>query len=102
MSRPRSRHTPSSDILGIVAVPIDASELTAEANAGRRRRRYSTLTGSDRIWLWVMVAVPTVLHVMLVWVPALLTVALHLFFSCIGPGPGVCSAAEQQETNEYE
>ena len=59
-----------------MAVPIDASELTAEANAGRRRRRYSTLTGSDRIWLWVMVAVPTVLQVMLVWVPALLTVAL--------------------------
>src|SRR5688500_34442 len=75
-SRPRSRRTPSSEILGIVAVPIDASELTAKADAGRRRRRYSTLTGTDRVWLWAMVAVPTLLHVMLVWVPALLTVSL--------------------------
>ena len=60
-----------------MAVPLDAHELTApERDAGRRRRHYSTLTGSDRVWLWVMVAVPTFLHVMLVWVPALLTVGL--------------------------
>jgi multiple sugar transport system permease protein len=59
-----------------VAVSFDAHEHTATAPAGRRRGRFAALSASDRVWLWVMVAVPTVLHVMLVWVPALLTVGL--------------------------
>jgi multiple sugar transport system permease protein len=45
----------------------------------RRRRHFSELSGRDRFWLWVMVGVPASLHILLVWVPALLTVALSLF-----------------------
>ena len=41
-----------------------------------RRRRFQAITRSDRRWLFLMVGVPALLHVMLVWVPALLTVAL--------------------------
>ena len=41
-----------------------------------RRRRYQMLGRSDRRWLIAMVAVPTVLHVLLVWIPALMTVGL--------------------------
>jgi multiple sugar transport system permease protein len=42
----------------------------------RRRRRFQSLTRSDRIWLGFMVGVPVGLHVLLVWIPALATVAL--------------------------
>ena len=41
-----------------------------------RRRRASTLTGRDRIWLWLMVGIPAFLHIALVWVPATLTIVL--------------------------
>ena len=41
-----------------------------------RRRRVSTLTGRDRIWLWLMVGIPAFLHIALVWVPATLTIVL--------------------------
>lgn len=41
-----------------------------------RRRRFQVLARSDRRWLILMVGVPAFLHIMLVWVPALLTVAL--------------------------
>ena len=41
-----------------------------------RRRRVSTLTGRDRIWLWLMVGIPAFLHIALVWVPATLTIIL--------------------------
>lgn len=41
-----------------------------------RRRRFQVLAGSDKRWLIVMVAVPTVLHVGLVWIPAIGTVIL--------------------------
>ena len=41
-----------------------------------RRRRSSTLTGRDRMWLWLMVGIPAFLHIALVWIPAGLTVAL--------------------------
>lgn len=41
-----------------------------------RRRRFQVLAGSDKRWLILMVAVPTVLHVGLVWIPAIGTVIL--------------------------
>ena len=71
-SRPRSRRTPSSDILGIVAVPVDANELTAKrrhavvAVGATRPSPEPTGSGCGR---WS--PIPTLLHVMLVWVPAL-------------------------------
>jgi multiple sugar transport system permease protein len=43
---------------------------------GRRRRRFRSLTRSDRIWLGFMVGVPVGLHILLVWIPALATVGL--------------------------
>jgi multiple sugar transport system permease protein len=42
----------------------------------RRRRRFRSLTRSDRIWLGFMVGVPVGLHILLVWIPALATVGL--------------------------
>jgi multiple sugar transport system permease protein len=59
-----------------VTVPLDAEELTTTPPAGRRRRRFSALTRRDRFWLCVMVGVPAFLHIVLVWIPALLTVTL--------------------------
>ena len=41
-----------------------------------RRRGSSTLTGRDRMWLWLMVGIPAFLHIALVWLPASLTVVL--------------------------
>jgi multiple sugar transport system permease protein len=58
-----------------VTLSQDASEAVVRPVA-RRRRRHSTLTGSDKWWLVVMVAVPATLHILLVWIPATLTVGL--------------------------
>ena len=44
--------------------------------AGRRRRRFQPLPRSDRVWLALMIGIPAFLHIALVWVPALSTVAL--------------------------
>ena len=57
-----------------MTIPIDANELTA-APTPRRRRPRSRLT-SDKAWLVAMVGVPAFLHIVLVWIPALFTVAL--------------------------
>src|SRR5690606_30153275 len=75
-SKPRSRRTPSSESVPVdlVTIPIDANELTA-APTPRRRRPRSRLT-SDKAWLVAMVGVPAFLHIVLVWIPALFTVAL--------------------------
>jgi multiple sugar transport system permease protein len=43
---------------------------------GCRRRRYSQLTGSDKRALAVMTGVPTILHVVFVWIPAIATIVL--------------------------
>jgi multiple sugar transport system permease protein len=48
----------------------------AAPSAGRRRRRFRTLTGGDRVWLAIFVGIPAALHIVLVWIPALSTVAL--------------------------
>jgi multiple sugar transport system permease protein len=45
---------------------------------GRRRRRYSKLSGSDKFWLSTMVGIPTVIHVVFVWLPAISTIILSL------------------------
>ena len=54
----------------------DAGEVVPARATPRRKRRHSTLTGSDKWWLFVMVAVPATLHILLVWIPATLTVGL--------------------------
>ena len=40
---------------------------------GRRRRHFTQLSISDRVVLGVMVGVPAFLHIVLVWIPAILT-----------------------------
>ncbi len=42
----------------------------------RRRRRYSQLSRSDKIWLTLMVGVPTLNLIVFVWVPAVSTILL--------------------------
>lgn len=54
----------------------DAGEAVVRPVARRRRRRHTTLTRVDKWWLFVMVAVPATLHILLVWIPATLTVGL--------------------------
>jgi multiple sugar transport system permease protein len=41
-----------------------------------RRRRFQTFTRRDRMWLTLMVGIPVTLHIVLVWIPALLTAVL--------------------------
>jgi multiple sugar transport system permease protein len=48
------------------------------ARARKPRKRSTRLTRSDRIWLTVLLGVPTVVVVGLVWLPALATVGLSL------------------------
>jgi multiple sugar transport system permease protein len=57
-----------------VTIPIDATELTAAPTPRRRRPRRRL--GTDKVWLAAMVGIPAFLHIVLVWIPALLTVAL--------------------------
>jgi len=57
-----------------VTIPIDANELTAAPTPRRRRPRIGRI--NDKAWLAAMVGIPATLHIVLVWIPALLTVAL--------------------------
>ncbi len=57
------------------AHPDSGSNGTAALLAGRRRR-YQTFTRRDRMWLALMVGIPATLHIVLVWIPALLTAVL--------------------------
>ena len=41
--------------------------------AGRRRRHYTQLSRVDKAMLTLMVGVPATLHILLVWIPAILT-----------------------------
>lgn len=63
-----------------MTIPIEADELVTTSSAAltakRRRRDRPKLTGSDRTWLWVMVGIPAVLHIGLVWIPAIATTVL--------------------------
>jgi len=44
-----------------------------------RRSRLRRFTGRDKVWLWFMVGIPATLHILLVWVPAILTGVLSFF-----------------------
>jgi multiple sugar transport system permease protein len=48
------------------------SDVSAAPRSGRRRH-YSQLRRSDKIVLGVMVGVPAAIHILLVWIPAILT-----------------------------
>ena len=53
------------------------SKNSAGGKAPRRRKRPMALSGRDRTVFFLMVAVPTTLHVLLVWVPTIASI----FFS---------------------
>src|SRR5215204_4532715 len=49
---------------------------TAAVPRKGRRRRFSQLSLADKVFLGVMVGVPAFLHIVLVWIPAILTAIL--------------------------
>jgi multiple sugar transport system permease protein len=53
-----------------------ATELTTAPREGRRRRRYSQLSRRDKIALALFAGVPTVIHIVFVWIPAISTIVL--------------------------
>lgn len=59
-----------------LGVQAEDDEMAASAGG---RRRFSLLTRSDKWWLTLMVAIPTVLHVALVWIPTISTTVLSFF-----------------------
>jgi multiple sugar transport system permease protein len=67
------------------AVPVTPDEAAPRRLARPRRRRRVQTTGTDRLFLILMVAIPTALVVGLVWLPAVATVVLS-FASWTGVG----------------
>ncbi|HET8789389.1 MAG TPA: sugar ABC transporter permease, partial [Actinomycetes bacterium] len=57
-------------------VPVTPAEAAPRRPARPRRGRRVQTTGTDRLFLVLMVAVPTALVVGLVWLPAVATVVL--------------------------
>ncbi|MEO5899577.1 MAG: sugar ABC transporter permease [Ilumatobacteraceae bacterium] len=53
----------------------DDTVATAALPPGRRRR-FSQLSRSDKLWLRLMVGIPTAVHVAFVWLPAIATIIL--------------------------
>lgn len=56
-----------------------STDIAQAAPRKGRRRRFSQLSRRDRLVLIVMVGIPAFVHIMLVWVPALLTAVLSFF-----------------------
>jgi multiple sugar transport system permease protein len=50
---------------------------TAPPDAGRRRR-FSQRSRTDKVWLSLMVGIPTIIHVAFVWLPAIATIVLSV------------------------
>lgn len=53
-----------------------STDITTAPPTGRRRRRFSQLSKMDKFWLALMVGIPTLIHVIFVWVPAISTIVL--------------------------
>ena len=66
-------------------VPATPAEAAPRRSASRRRGRHVQASGADRVFLALMVGVPTLLVVGLVWLPAVVTVVLS-FASWTGVG----------------
>lgn len=56
------------------ALPSSAGKAGATAVAGKLRRRYSLLTGRDKLVLALMVGIPLVLDIALIWGPTLASI----------------------------
>jgi len=57
-------------------VPVVVALAGLAPRPKRRRLRYSQLQRSDKVWLGLMVGVPTAFHIVFVWLPAIGTVIL--------------------------
>lgn len=62
------------DAVDVDAVDTAPAETAVPPSGRRRRRRYSQLTRGDKATLGLMAGVPTVIHVLFVWVPAIITI----------------------------
>ena len=60
------------------APPVTPGKTGANATAGRIRRRYSLLTGRDKLVLALMVGIPLLLDIALIWGPTLASVGVSL------------------------
>jgi multiple sugar transport system permease protein len=58
------------------APPLDSGGASTTARGGRRGRRYSVLTRRDRLTIGLMVGIPALIHIFLIWVPAIGSVIL--------------------------
>ncbi len=65
----------SSD-LPLVGVPAAADERTPARRRSGRNRKLSRLTKRDKVVLGIMVAIPTLIEFLLVWVPTVMSVGL--------------------------
>jgi len=54
--------------------------MSSSATRPKRSRRRRAFSGGDRLTLGVFVGVPTFLHVLLVWIPAVLTIGLSFTY----------------------
>ena len=68
--------TTSAETASTASGTAPTAASTALLTARIRRRRYQTFTRRDRLWLTLMVGIPAALHILLVWIPALLTAVL--------------------------
>ena len=54
-----------------------SNDVTSAAPPNRgRRRRYSQLSFKDKAWLCLMVGIPSTIHIVFVWIPAICTIIL--------------------------
>jgi len=60
----------------VVAVSEGPATTPAIARRVGKRRRLSQLTKRDRVTLWIVIGIPTAIHVAFVWVPAITTIVL--------------------------
>src|ERR1022692_657567 len=66
----------------LVGMPIDVGPRAGEPNVARklvpmkRSRRMQRLTRRDKIVLSIMVAVPTMIELLIIWIPTVLSVLL--------------------------
>jgi len=60
----------------VVAASEEAATDPPTAPTRRKRRRFSQLTRRDKVMLWIIVGIPTAIHIAFVWVPAIATIVL--------------------------
>jgi ABC-type sugar transport system permease subunit len=65
---------PDHQAIGLAPAPVSTG--AGVVASGPRKRRYSILTRRDKVVLFLMVGIPTVLTVMFIWLPTLASILL--------------------------